>query len=88
MNSMSQPTSLKQWHCWLTHCSPLTIQDMAAKNLVDSLKLSNTVVTGKCKACILGHQTCHPFDGETEKVLDPLDLVSFNLWGLSGQPAN
>ena len=83
MNSISQPTSLEQWHCCLTHCSPLTIQEMATNKLVDSLKLSVKEITGKCEDCILGGQTCHPFDGETEKELDPLDLVSFDLWGPS-----
>lgn len=83
MSSISQPTSLEQWHRRLTHCSPLTIQEMATKNLVDGLKLSGTSVTGKCEDCILGRQTRRPFDGETEKDLEPLDLVSFDLWGPS-----
>jgi Integrase core domain/GAG-pre-integrase domain len=83
MASLSQPTSLEQWHRRLTHCSPLTIQDMAKNHLVDGLKLSETTVAGKCEDCILGRQTRRPFDGETEKDLDPLDLVSFDLWGPS-----
>ena len=56
---------------------------MATNKLIDGLKLSETAITGKCKDCILGHQTCHLFDGEMVKELDPLDLVSFNLWGPS-----
>ena len=56
---------------------------MAMKNLVDGLKLSGTSVTGKCKNCILGRQTRRLFNGETEKDLEPLDLVVFDLWGLS-----
>jgi hypothetical protein len=83
MSSISQPTSLEQWHRRLTHCSPLTIQEMAANNLVDGLKLSGTSVNGKCEDCILGRQTRRPFDRETEKELDPLDLVLFDLWGPS-----
>ena len=31
----------------------------------------------------MGRQARHPFDGETEKDLEPLDLVSFDLWGPS-----
>ena len=31
----------------------------------------------------MGHQAHCPFDGETEKDLEPLDLVSFDLWGPS-----
>ena len=31
----------------------------------------------------MGHQTCRPFNKETETVLDPLELVSFDLWGPS-----
>jgi hypothetical protein len=83
MSSLSQPTSLEQWHRRLTHCSPSTIQEMVANKLVDGLKMSGTVLTGKCEDCILGRQTRRPFDGETEKDLDPLDLVSFDLWGPS-----
>ena len=83
MSSMSQPTSLEQWHYQLTHCSPLTIQEMAIKKLVDGLSMSETTVTRKCEDCILGCQTHCLFDGETEKGLDPLDLVSLNLWGPS-----
>src|SRR5271168_3966567 len=56
---------------------------MVANKLVDSLKMSGTVLTGKCEDCILGRQTRRPFDGETEKDLDPLVLVSFDLWGPS-----
>ena len=81
MSSLSQSTPLKQWHRRLMHCSPLIIKDMAAKNLVDGLKISNEEVNGKCEDCILRHQTQCPFDGETDKTLPPLDLISFDLWG-------
>lgn len=40
-------------------------------------------IHGKCKDCILGRQTRHPFDGETEKDLALLELIVFDLWGLS-----
>ena len=83
MGSLSQPVSLEQWHRRLTHCSPLTIQDMASHALVDGLTISETVLNGKCEDCILGRQTRRPFDGATEKEQDPLDLVAFDLWGLS-----
>jgi Reverse transcriptase (RNA-dependent DNA polymerase)/Pol polyprotein, beta-barrel domain/GAG-pre-integrase domain/gag-polypeptide of LTR copia-type len=83
MTSLSKPTSLEQWHRRLTHCSPLTIQEMARNNLVDGLVISETAINGKCEDCILGRQTRRPFDGETEKDLKPLDLVAFDLWGPS-----
>ena len=83
MLSTSQPTSLEQWHRRLTHCSPLTIQEMAGKNLVDGLQISGMTLSGKCEDCILGRQTRRPFDGTTEKDLNPLELVSFDLWGPS-----
>lgn len=83
MSSLSQPTLLEQWHRHLTHCSPLTIRDMSAKNLVDGLVISRDEIHRKCEDCITGRQTWRPFDGETEKDLHPLDLISFNLWGLS-----
>ena len=44
MSSLSQPTSLEQWHHRLTHCNPSTIQEMAANKLVDGLKMSGTVI--------------------------------------------
>ena len=83
MTSLSNPASLEQWHRHLTRCSPLMIQDMVAKNLVDGLMISQTDLNSKCEDCILGHQTCWPFDGKTEKDLAPMELVSFDLWGPS-----
>ena len=83
MTSLSQPTSLEQWHRRLAHCSPSTIKEMVNGNLVDGLKVSGTALTGKCEDCIMGRQTRRPFDGETAKNLIPLELVSFDLWGPS-----
>src|ERR1700678_509434 len=82
-NSLSQRVPLEQWHRRLAHCSPLTIKDMAKHNLVDGLMISEDSLNGKCEDCIMGRQTRRPFDGETDKGLDPLDLVSFDLWGSS-----
>ena len=87
MTSLSQPASLEQWHRRLTHCSPLTIRDMASKGLVDGLVVSDTSINGKCEDCIMGRQTHRPFDGVTEKDLAPLDLVAFDLWGPSRVPS-
>jgi len=83
MQSLLQVISLEQWHRRLTHCNPSTIQEMASKNLVDGLRISVTNLRGKCEDCVLGRQTRRPFDGETDKVLFPLELVSFDLWGPS-----
>jgi transposase InsO family protein len=83
LSSLSHPTPLEQWHRRLTHCSPLTITDMAAGKLVDGLEILKGEIYGKCEDCILGRQTRRPFDGETEKNLLPLDFVSFDLWGPS-----
>src|SRR6266508_5781639 len=83
IGSLSQSTSLKQWHWPLAHCSSSTIQEIAKGNLVNGLKVSGNTLWGKCEDCILRHQTRQPFDGESEKVLDPLELVSFDLWGPS-----
>jgi len=47
MLSLSQLTSLKQWHRRLTHCSPSTIQEMANQNLVDGLRISGIEMRGK-----------------------------------------
>jgi GAG-pre-integrase domain len=81
--SLSHGTSLEQWHRRLTHCSPLTIREMASNNMVDGLRISDDDLKGKCEDCIMGRQTRRLFDGEMEKNLDPLDLVSFDLWGPS-----
>ena len=83
MSSTSHPTSLEQWHRRFTHCSPSTIQEMAMKNLVDGLKITETTISGQCEDCIMGRQSRRPFDGETEKELEPLELVSFDIWGPS-----
>ena len=83
MTSLSQPVSLEQWHRRFTHCSPMTIHDLANNNLVDGLNISEMTLTGKCEDCVMGRQTRRPFDGVTEKNLAPLDLVAFDLWGPS-----
>jgi hypothetical protein len=87
MGSLSQSTSLEQWHRRLAHCSPLSIQEMATKKLVDGLTITGNTLCGKCEDCILGRQTRRPFDGTTEKDLDPLEVVSFDLWGPSRVPS-
>ena len=81
--SLSQPASLEQWHHRLTHCSPLTIVEMSKGKLVDGLNIAGSDLRGKCEDCVVGRQTRRPFDGKTEKDLDPLELVSFDLWGPS-----
>jgi Reverse transcriptase (RNA-dependent DNA polymerase)/GAG-pre-integrase domain/Integrase core domain len=81
--SLSKSTSLEQWHRRLAHCSPSTIKEMEKGNLVDGLMISEDTLHGKCENCIMGRQTRRPFDGETEKSLDPLELVSFDLSGPS-----
>jgi hypothetical protein len=52
---------------------------MANHNLVDGLGISGIEMRGKCEDCILGLQTRRPFDNETDKAVDPLELVSFDL---------
>jgi Reverse transcriptase (RNA-dependent DNA polymerase)/GAG-pre-integrase domain/gag-polypeptide of LTR copia-type len=83
MKSSLVTTSLEQWHRRFAHCSPSMIKEMAKKNLVDGLQISEDALTGQCEDCILGRQTRRPFDGVTEKDIPPLDLVSFDLWGPS-----
>ena len=63
MTSLSQPMSPKQWDQRFSHCSPLMIQGMANKNLVDGLNVSNGTINRKCEDCILGQQTHCPFNG-------------------------
>jgi len=67
MSSISQPTSLEQWHRRLAHCSPTTIQEMEKAGLMDGLCVTQKDLQGKCKDCILGRQTRRPFDDKTEK---------------------
>src|SRR6266581_8564165 len=81
ISSLSQPTTLEQWHCRLSHCNTSTIEEMAGKGLVDGLTITEKDLRGKCKDCILGRQTRRPFDEKMDTSLDPLDLVSFDLWG-------
>ncbi len=81
--SLSQSVSLVQWHRRFAHCSPLTIAEMSKGSLVDGLNVSEIELRGKCEDCIIGRQTRRPYDGKTEKDLDPLELVSFDLWGPS-----
>ena len=61
LTSLSQPASLEQWHRRFTHCSPMTIQEMANNNLVDGLRISEMTVTGKCEDCVMGSPDMPPF---------------------------
>lgn len=83
LTSLSQPIGLEQWHRRLAHCSPATIQEMADRNLVDELTISDRNLHGKCEDCVLGRQMRRPFDNKTDPVLEVLELVSFDLWGPS-----
>lgn len=56
---------------------------MVNDELVDGLLITEMVINGRCEDCIVGHQTHWPFDGETVKDLEPLELFTFNLWGPS-----
>jgi len=56
---------------------------MLRGNLVNGLKILGNKLHGKCKDCVIRQQTCCPFDRETKKDLDPLELISFDLWGPS-----
>ena len=60
LSSLSQTTSLEQWHRRFAHCSPLTIKDMATRNMVDGLKLAGDTLDGKYEDCIMGRQTRRP----------------------------
>jgi len=53
---------------------------MSKGNLVDGLNILSHDLRGKCEDCIVGRQVHRPFDGKTEEKLDPLELVSFDLW--------
>jgi len=79
MTSLLSPVPIEQWHCWLMHCSPLTIVEMSKANLVDGLNLSGNELCGKCVDCIIGQQACRPYNGKSETNLDSLELVSFDL---------
>jgi histone deacetylase 1/2 len=83
MASLSKSVSLEQWHRRFAHCSLLKIAEMSKGNLVDGLTVSGHDLCGKCEDCIIGRQARRPFDRETERSLDVLELVSFDLWGPS-----
>ena len=83
LTSLSKSASLEQWHRQLAHCSPSTIKDMAKTNLVDGLMISEDTLHGKCEDCVMGCQMRCPFDEEMDKSMDPLELISFDLWGPS-----
>lgn len=55
---------------------------MAKNNLVDGLIIYEEALNGKCEDCIMGRQSNCPLNGETDKTLDPLELILFDLWGL------
>ena len=55
---------------------------MAKKGVIDGLDIIGDVeVQGKCKDCIYGKQTAHPYDEVTEHEKNVLEWVYIDLWG-------
>jgi len=52
-------------------------------DLVDGLTIVGKDLREKCEDCILGRQTRRPFNEQSDTSVDPLELVSFDLWGPS-----
>ena len=70
------------WHRHLGHVSVTSIIEMAKKGVIDGLDIIGDVeVQGKCKDCIYGKQTAHPYDEVTEHEKNVLERVYIDLWG-------
>ncbi|KAJ3885912.1 hypothetical protein GG344DRAFT_58400, partial [Lentinula edodes] len=85
LSSRSSPTDIEQWHRRFVHASTETIERMERENMVDGLKgaVTSHKLEGKCESCILARQTRRPSDVPTDPDVEPLDLVSVDLWGPS-----
>jgi len=61
-----------------------TIREMISKNLVDGLNISGELtMRGRCKDCIFGKHSSHPFNKKGYQKTEVLESIHINIWGLS-----
>ncbi len=87
MLSTSAPVDLQTWHRRFAHSDVERIREMAAKGLVDDLRITNLTVDGRCPDCQAGRQHTRPYDNHTDPDVPPLGLVAMDLWGPSRTPS-
>ncbi|KAJ3492188.1 hypothetical protein NLJ89_g11264 [Agrocybe chaxingu] len=80
--SHEKPTSIDTWHRRFSHAGTSLIVDMARKNLVDGLNITEgEKAPGMCEDCIYGKQMARPYDEDYEPESETLALVHVDLWG-------
>ena len=62
---------------------------MAKEDLVDGMSVTTFESgPGHCEDCIMGKQTCRPFDTNKEPETGPLECIFIDLWGPSCTQSN
>ncbi|KAF5388355.1 hypothetical protein D9615_000329 [Tricholomella constricta] len=80
--SKTKPTDFATWHRRLTHVGVDSIEAMIRGGLVRGLELTGKGrPVGKCKDCIFGKHTRHPFNGEAAVEKELNERAYTDLWG-------
>jgi len=88
-HSHNRPSMIDTWHCRLGHAGYGVIERMSKWNLVDGMSVTTYEQgPGSCEDCIMGKQTCCPFDNNEDREEHILDHVYINLWGPSHVQSN
>lgn len=78
----STSISLTMWHRRLAHINPRTIIQMASKNLVDGLNMTDTdIPQHPCAACSFGKQKRSSFPAGRTRASYPGELIHSDLCG-------
>ena len=73
-HSLSKLTDADTWHQRLGHLSYNIVERMHKKEIVEGLEITTlTCQPGLCKDCIMGKQTCHPFDSNSHPIKEVLE---------------
>jgi len=76
-----KPVPFDTWHHRLGHTGTNTICKMATKNLVNGLNiLGELTMRERCKDCIFGKHTKHPFNNQGYRETKVLERIHVNIW--------
>ena len=79
VTTISSVPSLTLWHARLGHASSSWVQQLASRDLLDSVSTKNF----DCVSCQLGKQLALPFNTSELISTDIFDLIHSDVWGPS-----
>ena len=82
MCSHNCPSTIDTWHRRLSHAGYGVVERMSKWNLVDGMSVTTYKQgPGSCEDCIMGKQTCRPFDDNEDREEHVLDCIERQVLG-------